>query len=169
MADTLKFSVSGTPKAKGRARAHGHVIQTKSGPRAAVRLFTDGETARAERIVRDKFKKSFEGHIPWTGPILLQFTAVFEIPASFTKAQRTAALQGKLYHTSKPDKDNVEKLILDALNGIAWVDDSQVMGGGMKRYGVAERIDVTLRQLEHVGNPADKRRADKIAQGKLRL
>lgn len=27
----------------------------------------------------------------------------------------------------KPDADNVAKLVLDALNGVAWVDDSQVM------------------------------------------
>lgn len=27
----------------------------------------------------------------------------------------------------KPDADNVAKLVLDALNGVAWADDSQVM------------------------------------------
>lgn len=29
-------------------------------------------------------------------------------------------------HTKKPDKDNLEKAVKDALTGIVWVDDSQV-------------------------------------------
>ena len=34
---------------------------------------------------------------------------------------------GKLLPTKKPDVDNVAKSVLDALNGVAWLDDSQVV------------------------------------------
>jgi Holliday junction resolvase RusA-like endonuclease len=165
----LKFSIVGRPTAKGRARAHAFIKHGDGDPRAGVRLITPGDTVAAERLIAQTFRAKFPRHRPWTGPILLQFTAIFEIPASFTGSQRKAALDGQLYHTSKPDKDNVEKLICDALNGIAWIDDAQLQGGGIKRYGTVERIDVTLRKLDHIGNPADRRREAAAAQGKFRI
>ena len=36
-------------------------------------------------------------------------------------------LSGLISPTKKPDVDNVIKIILDALNGFAWHDDSQVV------------------------------------------
>jgi Holliday junction resolvase RusA-like endonuclease len=39
------------------------------------------------------------------------------------------------HHTTKPDRDNLEKSTLDALNGVLWRDDSLVVGGyTSKRY-----------------------------------
>jgi Holliday junction resolvase RusA-like endonuclease len=29
----------------------------------------------------------------------------------------------RLPHTSKPDRDNLDKAVMDALKGIAWIDD----------------------------------------------
>lgn len=169
MADVLKFSILGRPTAKGRPRAHAFVKHGDGAPRAGVRLITPADTVKVERLIAKTFRARFPNHRPWTGPIMLQFTAVFEIPKGFTVAQRKAALDGQLYHTGKPDKDNVEKLLCDALNGVAWVDDAQLQGGGVKRYGVAERIDVTLRKLDHVGTPADLRRAAQAAQARFKL
>ena len=37
-------------------------------------------------------------------------------------------------HTSRPDKDNLEKVIMDALNKLAWKDDSQVFGSRTAKY-----------------------------------
>ena len=35
-------------------------------------------------------------------------------------------LNGRLFPTKKPDADNIIKVILDALNGLAYRDDSQI-------------------------------------------
>ncbi len=32
-----------------------------------------------------------------------------------------------IYHTKKPDLDNLVKFVLDCLNGLAWYDDSQII------------------------------------------
>ena len=32
-----------------------------------------------------------------------------------------------MYHTQRPDIDNLEKFVADCLNGVAWVDDCQVV------------------------------------------
>ena len=37
-------------------------------------------------------------------------------------------------HTKKPDADNVLKAVLDALNGLAWVDDAQVFSATVRKF-----------------------------------
>lgn len=49
-----------------------------------------------------------------------------EVPKTWPKWKREAALDGFIAHTKKPDIDNIGKLILDSINGIVYKDDSQV-------------------------------------------
>lgn len=51
--------------------------------------------------------------------------AVFSIPKSWTRAKKAEAAAGKLA-PGKPDIDNILKVVLDGLNGIAYEDDKQV-------------------------------------------
>lgn len=170
IADILQFSIGGRPEAKGRPRFHARIVGEPAAPRAIVSVTTPAQTRAAEIYLAWEFKRRFRHHVPWTGPIMLRFTAVFEIPESWTKAQRAAALRGEVYHTARPDKDNIEKLISDALNGLAFVDDAQLQGGGVKRYGQAERLDITLQRLpQPFETPSDKRRAAKLARPQPRL
>lgn len=159
----LNFSILGEPRGKGRPQFH-----RKSG-----RVYTPAETAAQEEWVRATFKQKFPRHRPFTGPVMVRMTAVFPIPKGFNQAQRAAAGEGRLYFTGKPDKDNIEKLVYDALNGVAWVDDGQVQGGCIKRYGSPERVDVTIEPLEGLPETnSDRRRRkqqDQRAQGKLKL
>ena len=54
-------------------------------------------------------------------------------------------LNGELRPTKKPDCDNIAKVILDALNGIAYHDDSQVVELVVhKHYAETTRVNVTL-------------------------
>jgi Holliday junction resolvase RusA-like endonuclease len=61
-----------------------------------------------------------------TGPVYLK------IHFSFHKA----GLHGKTVpHTVKPDKDNLEKAVMDAITGIQiWKDDCQVYGGNTEKH-----------------------------------
>lgn len=136
-----------------------------------VSLITPPDTKEAEAKVRDAFRRAHPRHRPYTGPVLLRFTAVFETPRSFNRALREAAARGKLYAVKKPDKDNIEKLIVDALNGIAFVDDQQVMGGGLKRYGTPARLEISFEPLDSPDVPATpgQKRAEKAQQADLPL
>ena len=40
---------------------------------------------------------------------------------------REFKLSGKMRPTMKPDNDNIAKSVLDALNGLAYVDDKQIV------------------------------------------
>ena len=59
----------------------------------------------------------------------------------------------KLHPTKKPDADNIAKVICDALNGVAYGDDTQVVNLNVKkRYTDEEpKVIVHIEQLETNG------------------
>lgn len=61
-----------------------------------------------------------------TGAVRVIICAVFTVPAKWPVAKKKLALRNEIAPEMKPDCDNVAKAILDALNGIAYKDDSQV-------------------------------------------
>ena len=162
--DRIAFSLPGVPKGKDRPRASARVAYQGGRPIAVVSVHSDRDMVAAEKAILREFRLRFPRHEPWTGPVMLRFTAVFPTTSEFTKAQREAAARGELFHSAKPDKDNVEKLLVDALNGWAWVDDAQIQGGGVKRYGSPARIDVVLEKLPGIASPADRRAERRLAE-----
>lgn len=69
---------------------------------------------------------------PLTGPVELNVTYLMPRPKNH---YRTGKHAGQLkddaprMHTSKPDRDNLDKALKDALKGICWIDDAQVCDG----------------------------------------
>lgn len=50
---------------------------------------------------------------------------------------------------TKPDADNYLKGVKDALKGIIWKDDSQVVDAFVrKRYSARPRIEVKIKELQ---------------------
>ncbi len=103
--------IPGRPFAKQRPRA------TRQG-----RMYTPAETVAFETVVRQIAVEQFP--VPITGPVKVTINAFFDPPASWSKKKRAAFVGGP--HIQKPDCDNIGKAILDGLNRIAFVDDSQV-------------------------------------------
>ncbi len=72
--------------------------------------------------------------VPLTGPIAVTITFYFRRPKSHfisNKTDRPLKQKAPTYHTNKPDRDNLEKAVLDALKVIGmWRDDCQVCEGG---------------------------------------
>ena len=66
------------------------------------------------------------------------------------KYKREAALAGTLRPTTKPDVSNVLKGVEDALKGVWYKDDSQIIGFDElgKWYGERPRIEITMRELD---------------------
>lgn len=145
MTKRVTLTIPGEPVGWGRPTP---VAKLRGDGTPFVMMVTQEQTRAVKKAVRDAFRAKYPKHRPWTGPVMLRFTAVFETPASFNKALREAAARGLLYCTKKPDKDNIEKLIKDALNGVVYCDDQQVMGGGIKRYGSPPRVEISFESLE---------------------
>ena len=126
--DSLLIRINGMPQGKARPRF------TKGG-----RAYTPQKTRRYEEAVREAAllaaqAQGFVKHDKDT-PLEACVTAWFPVPASWPKKKRAAALSGALYPTGKPDADNIAKAVLDAVNGIAFHDDKQIVSLTVrKRY-----------------------------------
>ena len=55
------------------------------------------------------------------------------MPTSTSKKRKADMLENIIKHTVKPDCDNLVKAILDALNGVAWYDDAQIVDLQVKK------------------------------------
>lgn len=133
----FEFIIPGKPQAKARPRF------TRRGG-----VYTTSQTIEYEKHVRACFHLARMEQaylIPRDCAILVSIEAVFPIPASWSKAKRQEALEGKLAHMGKPDWDNVGKIITDALNQVAWNDDSQIISASViKTYGAEPRVIVRI-------------------------
>ena len=114
---TCDFVVEGKPTGKGRPRFKrmGSFVQT----------YTPEKTADYEKLVRLKFQNV--GGVITDKPVKIEITAFFAPPKSTRKRDKAEMLANRILPAKKPDCDNIAKIILDALNKIAYVDDSQVV------------------------------------------
>lgn len=71
---------------------------------------------------------------PFSGPVRVDWIGLFPRPQ---RLLRKSSHPGRIRHTVKPDRDNCEKLLLDALKGVAWEDDCQVCDGSPQKFYVA--------------------------------
>lgn len=108
------FFVPGKVQGKARPR-----FSSKSGT-----VYTPGKTKSYERQIAEAYEAQHGSC--FEGPVEVVIEAVFPIPKSWTRAKKAEALAGKL-PPGKPDIDNILKIVLDGLNGIAYEDDKQVV------------------------------------------
>ena len=89
---------------------------------------------------------------PVTGAVVLSLRIYRSIPKSMSKKKREAALAGRLRPTTKPDVSNVLKGVEDALKGLWYTDDSQIVGYGTlgKWYAERPRIEIAMQEIEEV-------------------
>ena len=125
LAQALHVVVDGQPVGKGRPRF------------SKGRTYTPIKTKNYEHLVGEaaRLEMRFQGIDLTEQPVKLHILAQFEIPKSWPKWKRQAALLG-IYTPGRPDIDNVAKAVLDAFNGIVYKDDSQVYELTVKKiYG----------------------------------
>lgn len=101
------------------------------------------------REFADNLRACFDG-VDLAGVHALSWTAYFPLPASWSRKRRSAlAGQG---HQSKPDRDNVDKAILDAL----FDEDSGISHGTLTKLwddGAGPRIEIEIKK-QAADNPS---------------
>lgn len=87
---------------------------------------------------------------PVEGAIEFSLRIYRAIPKGMPKYKREAAKEGRLRPVTKPDVSNVLKGVEDALKGVWYKDDSQIVGFGVlgKWYDERPRIEIMMRELE---------------------
>lgn len=127
--------VPGEPVSQGRAR-----FSTRSG---FVRAYDPKKSSDYKSYVRAIAKQIINQ--PMEGALVMKVVLFRSIPKSWTKKKQKLALDGILKPTLKPDCSNYLKGIEDALNGIAYLDDSQlVLVHVSKRYASEPKAEIRI-------------------------
>lgn len=105
--------------------------------------YTPARTRMYERAIRKAYLEA--GGTQMSGPVHVDFEATTAIQRSATKAQRKKRLDGEEVSLTKPDIDNIEKILLDAM----FEDDVQVVSvRAIKgRYEEEPRLIVRVREI----------------------
>ena len=138
------FTVPGKPQGKARARTF---YDSRSNKMSSV---TPEKTVLYENLVKTCFRQRYgQGRFPDDAYIIARIAAFFEPPKSISKKKREDMLTGKIWPAKKPDSDNIAKVVLDALNGIAYHDDTQIIKLSVtKAYKEEAYLSVTLAKLK---------------------
>lgn len=133
----VTFTIQGRPKGKERPRMN----------RGTGAVYTPRGTNTYEQAVAWKYRETAKGGSFGEKPVKVQITAYFKIPKSFSLYKKEQAARGEITPTVKPDTDNIIKIILDSLNGVAYRDDKQVIEVRcQKQYGTEEQVTVTIEE-----------------------
>jgi len=136
----LDFYVPGQPIAKGRPK-----FSTRGG---FAKAYTPAKTVNYENLVRYAAAEAMQGAAPIPGPVHLWIHIGLQIPASWSKKRRGLAAEQMIAATKKPDADNVLKAVKDAINGVVFIDDAQVVSIGLlKEYSEIPGVKVRIRTL----------------------
>ena len=106
--------------------------------------FTKKETVMYENLV--KLAYSTKTTYTFTGAVEIVINIMVKPPASTSKKKYQDMIDCKILPTCRPDVDNVAKSITDALNKIAYNDDSQITYLLVKkRYAEKDGVSVYIR------------------------
>lgn len=112
------------------------------------RVYTPPKTRAAETEIKRIASMEMAGRDPFDGPVALTMRTIVEPTKSWSKKHQAAALTGMIRPTKKPDLDNMIKLVKDALNGVVYRDDAQVVELiASKVYGPQALTVVTVRKV----------------------
>lgn len=140
--ETICFTVPGKPQGKARARTG---YNPKTGQ---VMSHTPDNTVLYENFIKTCYMQETDQIFENGEALSVSVTAYFEPVKNVSKKRREQMLQDKIFPIKKPDIDNIVKAVLDALNGLAYKDDSQVVQIlAAKRYQDKSRVDVTIEEL----------------------
>ena len=121
-----EFDVIGTPIAKGRPRfsRRGKYVTT----------YTPKKTVEYENLVKRYYLEKYKTDELMEGYLKIELKFFMPIVKSTSKKNKQLMIEQKLFPDKKPDLSNLVKSVEDALNGIAFKDDSQIIESHSYKY-----------------------------------
>jgi len=133
----IKIIIPGVPVAQGRPKfGKGHAY--------------DPQKSRDYKAYVGMMAANQMRNVPPTNAAARLTVKVYRpMPKAFSKKKKVEAMNGVLRPMTKPDLDNYIKGIKDALNGIVWGDDSQVVeyGPSGKWYSDRPRVEIWIEEI----------------------
>jgi len=135
----VHFEIETPPVAKGRPRyaRRGNFVQT----------YTPTKTRDYEDVIRENAKMAMGMSEPLETPLNVLLMFGMPIPSSTPKKALEGYLDGSVKHIKKPDLDNLAKAVLDAMNGVVYLDDNQICRLTIeKNYDPVPKISISVRE-----------------------
>lgn len=130
-----EFEVPGKIIGKGRPRVNSYTGN----------VYTPTRTKDYETLVEQYFLLKYPRFKPFEGRVQVEINALFEVPKSTKQSDKELMLENKINPTKKPDIDNIVKIILDAMNGVAFKDDTQITKLFVeKTYSTSESVKIKI-------------------------
>jgi len=139
MSMMITFKVDGDPVGKQRARyaKRGNFVQT----------YTPDKTRNYESLIKEAATQAMGSNEILETPVNLYLYIRAPIPKSLPKKRLEACLNGSEKPIKKPDASNVLKSVEDAMNGVVYKDDSQIVNIHVtKVYSSVSGIDVCVKE-----------------------
>lgn len=112
-----------------------------------VRVYDPPKVANFKRILRSLAVNQY-ARPPLIGPLSVSLTFYRPVQSSISKTERERRLSNQSKPVVKPDTDNYIKATLDALNGVLWHDDAQIVKvTAEKRYSDHPKITVSVKPM----------------------
>ena len=137
----IHFQVEGEPKGKGRPRF------TRAGK--FTRVYTDKQTLDYEALIKFFAAEAMGSTDPLETPVSVFLYIRHAVPQSYSKKRTEACLSGLEQPCKKPDIDNIAKTYLDGMNGVVFLDDTQVVDLNVKKvYSAVPGVDVMVMEVK---------------------
>jgi len=135
----MKLIIPGKPVAQARPRFF------RRGSFVGAYSAQETEAGKFMLLAREYLR----GKNPLEGPISLKAEFYFPVLKSWPKWMKKKAEDGfKFFHVKKPDLSNCLKFVEDCMNGIAWVDDSQIYRvEAVKYYGTEPKTVLIIEEV----------------------
>ncbi len=136
----IRFEVPGEPRGKERPR---YSNKSKS-------MYTPSSTKNYEKLIALAYRAAYGNRSFRQGePLKIYIWAYFAIPATDSIPKFKEKQSGKIRPTKKPDWDNIGKVVTDALNGVAYHDDAQIVEAVMKKfYSYNPRLEIIISSID---------------------
>ena len=130
--EVLRVFVQGDPKAQPRPRA----FARKFGDKFSARVYDAGTAEGWKGCIALAVRGRLPAQ-PLEGPVRIDADFLFARPK---RLMRKCDPQGEIEHESKPDRDNLEKSLLDCLKtlGLFAADNAQVCAGEVRKFYVGK-------------------------------
>ena len=130
---TVSFVIPTKPSGKERPRLARGIV------------YTPAKTVAYENFIKGCYIEQCGNVSFGDRSIKMHIKAYVPVLTKFRKAEKIAALEGKIKPTAKPDADNILKALLDALNEVAYDDDRYIYQISVERvYSNKPRTEVTI-------------------------